>query len=83
MNLVRKEVDTALEDFLAEHRERTEQSQMARVVTLITEFMEGGKRIRPILTVMEWKAVGAGKPARNPSFASRHRWRCFTRSPHS
>ncbi|WP_229816257.1 polyprenyl synthetase family protein [Streptomyces lucensis] len=31
---------------------------MARLVTLLEEFMMGGKRIRPVLTVMGWQAAG-------------------------
>jgi geranylgeranyl diphosphate synthase type I len=56
--VVRKSVDTVLEDFLAECQEKSGQVQMTRIVELLAEFMMGGKRIRPVLTVLGWQAAG-------------------------
>ncbi|MFF3905212.1 polyprenyl synthetase family protein [Streptomyces sp. NPDC001848] len=57
-NVVRKNVETVIEDFLDERRKHSGQPQMARLVKLLKEFMADGKRIRPVLTVMGWRAAG-------------------------
>ncbi|WP_225831135.1 polyprenyl synthetase family protein [Streptomyces sp. NK08204] len=51
-------VDSVLMDFLEFRRESSGDPQMAMFVQLLQEFMAGGKRIRPVLTVMGWQAAG-------------------------
>ncbi|CAM5304236.1 polyprenyl synthetase family protein [Streptomyces griseomycini] len=51
-------VDNVLFDFLDNHRKNPGQRQLAQLVKLLEEFMVGGKRIRPILTVLGWQAAG-------------------------
>jgi geranylgeranyl diphosphate synthase type I len=54
----RAAVDTVLFDFLEKQRIGSGQRQLSQFVELLEEFMVGGKRIRPILTVLGWQAAG-------------------------
>ncbi|MDX3242622.1 polyprenyl synthetase family protein [Streptomyces sp. ME18-1-4] len=54
----RAAVDTVIFDFLDNHRKNSGQRQLTHLVKLLEEFMVGGKRIRPILTVLGWQAAG-------------------------
>ncbi|MFE9026544.1 polyprenyl synthetase family protein [Streptomyces iakyrus] len=54
----RDAVDTVLFDFLEHQRKSSGQRQLTQLVELLEEFMVGGKRIRPILTVLGWQAAG-------------------------
>lgn len=58
MNAAREEVEVVLKDFLEDRRKHSGQPQMARPVKLLKEFLAGGKRIRPLLTVLGWHAAG-------------------------
>ncbi|MFD5451512.1 polyprenyl synthetase family protein [Streptomyces sp. NPDC127100] len=51
-------VDAALLNFLEDRRKNSGRRQMAGLIDLLTEFMAGGKRIRPALTVLGWQAAG-------------------------
>ncbi|WP_093773283.1 polyprenyl synthetase family protein [Streptomyces sp. yr375] len=54
----RTAVDSVLCEFLENQRKNSGQRQLTRLVELLEEFMVGGKRIRPILTVLGWQAAG-------------------------
>ncbi|MFB7334039.1 polyprenyl synthetase family protein [Streptomyces adustus] len=56
-DLTKASVDSILMDFL-ESRGSSGDSRMTRIVKLLEDFMVGGKRIRPVLTVMGWQAAG-------------------------
>ncbi|WKK22973.1 polyprenyl synthetase family protein [Streptomyces olivoreticuli] len=56
--LMRKAVDTVLEDFLAGKTEFAGQPITAQLMGAFAEFMSGGKRIRPLLALTGWRAVG-------------------------
>ncbi|MFC9278921.1 polyprenyl synthetase family protein [Streptomyces collinus] len=56
-SFTKNSVDSILVDFLENRREFSDDPRMTRLVKLLEEFMVGGKRIRPILTVMGWRAV--------------------------
>lgn len=58
IGVARNTVDIVLQDFLEVRRENAEQPQMVRLVEVLSEFMTGGKRIRPVLTMVGWQAVG-------------------------
>ncbi|MEU6480434.1 polyprenyl synthetase family protein [Streptomyces sp. NPDC047017] len=59
-SFIKSSVDSILMDFLESRRGPSGDSRMNRIVTLLEEFMTGGKRIRPVLTVMGWQAVADG-----------------------
>lgn len=54
----RQAVDTVLEDFLTAKGDELEQTELALLPKLVAEFLLGGKRIRPLLTVTGWHAAG-------------------------
>lgn len=54
----RKAIDIALEDFLTQKKGELEQTRMAGFPDLVAEFLEGGKRIRPLLALAGWQASG-------------------------
>ncbi|MFI1801564.1 polyprenyl synthetase family protein [Streptomyces sp. NPDC020379] len=56
--LMRKAVDTVLEDFLAGKTEFAKRPSTAQLLGAFAEFMSGGKRIRPLLALTGWRAVG-------------------------
>nr|WP_231573700.1 polyprenyl synthetase family protein [Streptomyces sp. e14] len=53
----RQAIDDVLKDFLEKRRKNCEPSQMGGLIELLADFMVGGKRIRPILTMLGWQAV--------------------------
>ncbi|MGW1983952.1 polyprenyl synthetase family protein [Streptomyces collinus] len=57
-SFTKNSVDSVLMDFLENRMEFSGDPRMTRLVKLLEEFMVGGKRIRPILTVLGWRAVG-------------------------
>jgi geranylgeranyl diphosphate synthase, type I len=63
---IREVVTDFLDDFLTEKRENAVSSQAERLPNLLAEFITGGKRIRPLLTVIGWVAAG-GNGDRRPA----------------
>ncbi|WP_181018905.1 polyprenyl synthetase family protein, partial [Streptomyces fradiae] len=55
---VRKAVDRQLGEFLRECRTGFRHPRMADLVQLVEDFLAGGKRIRPTLTFLGWRAAG-------------------------
>ncbi|AOT61628.1 MULTISPECIES: polyprenyl synthetase family protein [Streptomyces] len=55
---VRKAVDRQLGEFLRERRTGFRHPRMADLVQLVEDFLAGGKRIRPTLTFLGWRAAG-------------------------
>ncbi len=55
-----KSVDDALTDFLAAKNNDTTQAHLPYLSQLVREFLSGGKRIRPLLCVTGWQAIGGG-----------------------
>ncbi|MBU3870604.1 polyprenyl synthetase family protein [Streptomyces sp. 4503] len=58
---VRKSVDVVLEDFLTAKAHTTPQHHLPYLSGLLKDFLSGGKRIRPLLCVTGWQAVGGGE----------------------
>ncbi|MFF1303023.1 polyprenyl synthetase family protein [Streptomyces sp. NPDC058307] len=51
-------MDDALADFLSEKGSGANQPHLSYLSGLVQDFMSGGKRIRPLLCVTGWQAVG-------------------------
>ncbi|MDI5980079.1 polyprenyl synthetase family protein [Amycolatopsis magusensis] len=58
---VRAETDRVLADFLREQAERASDRCLPTLVAVITDFLDGGKRLRPIFCHWGWVA-GGGAP---------------------
>lgn len=56
--VVKKSVDAALEEFLASKTTVSDEPHMAYFREVLGEFLKGGKRIRPLLTIIGWRAAG-------------------------
>ncbi|MGW5864818.1 polyprenyl synthetase family protein [Streptomyces sp. NPDC055239] len=57
---VLKLVDDALADFLAEKNSTTPHAHLPYLTGLVRDFLSGGKRIRPLLCMTGWQAIGGG-----------------------
>ncbi|MEU8828384.1 polyprenyl synthetase family protein [Streptomyces sp. NPDC048636] len=57
---VRGAVERVLEDFLAAKSRGPAHPRLPSLSGLLAEFLSGGKRIRPLLCVTGWRAVGGG-----------------------
>lgn len=55
---IRRSVDDALADFLTEKDRAATQPHLPYLSGLVRDFLSGGKRIRPLLCVTGWQAVG-------------------------
>ncbi|MET7900817.1 polyprenyl synthetase family protein [Streptomyces sp. NPDC005355] len=58
---VRESVDIALEEFLTRKARTTPQHHLPYLSGLLKDFLSGGKRIRPLLCVTGWRAVGGAE----------------------
>lgn len=56
--MVKEAVDAVLEDFLKGKEKASQEPQMIRLLGLLSEFLAGGKRIRPLLSVTGWRGAG-------------------------
>ncbi|MEU1482131.1 polyprenyl synthetase family protein [Streptomyces sp. NPDC001668] len=56
--IIRRTVDEVLVDFLTEKDDAAPQPHLPYLSGLVREFLSGGKRIRPLLCVTGWQAVG-------------------------
>ncbi|MFJ9897709.1 polyprenyl synthetase family protein [Streptomyces sp. NPDC091280] len=61
--MIRRSVDEALAEFLTEKDSSVSQPHLPYLSGLVRDFLSGGKRVRPLLCVTGWQAVGGGENA--------------------
>ncbi|GAA0358814.1 polyprenyl synthetase family protein [Microbispora corallina] len=61
LDLVRQEVDRSLREFLDRQRPMFGDPHLAALLSAATDFLAGGKRLRPAFCYWGWRAAGGGE----------------------